>query len=614
MKIRHYLSILLSICWILFLVGCDQASDSSMKANFKTEPSGENLHLRVNAPGTIQSILIEVRATEVDTEGFGSSFNILSNRKVIYRDSFEDNDDVLIAIQPGVIEVSVYAFASIIPVTGITDLDEALYFGKTEAVTVGVGEEKEVPVSMLAAVNVTISNMQVAQTTDGDYAVAFQTDQELPAGTSIQVLYNDENPDFLEFAEANNQTVNTEISGSSHAVALTSGTIPYFVKVEIDSTSDQNFYRGAETTICDTCASLPLVIYDRKIAAVDDTDLSQGIIKTWKTTKSSGGTAYFSKGFFDQIFATKQVNMGYALESLGIYHLDKPIFYNPDDTASATGLGSSCTNVSGVACIEISPNAESNAPDDFFDEVDVLISTQITQDLTTFAYFPNTAECSEELSRLGQDCSRIPRVGGFFIENDQLFLDVFLGENSRLEFYTKEAGINSTPVASVTLNFPVPNTTGGVAQTAGIDYKTLLPDLTTNYFGRVVNDEFEGSLLDFNVPNWVDTSGFETAQAFAPFENLARMEASSTSYYSLELQAGQTYTIALEGFQGSANLWEVYLINSSQTVVKSLSNDLLGSELPEKTSFTITPEESGTYYLKLVNPLFVPLDFILTIE
>ncbi|MBF0287814.1 MAG: hypothetical protein HQM14_08350 [SAR324 cluster bacterium] len=613
MKIRYFISIFLSLCWILFLFGCDQASDSSMQASFKATPSGENLYLRVNAPETVQSILIEVRATEVDTEGFGSSFNILSNRKVIYRDSFEDNDDVLIAIQPGVIEVSVYAFSGIIPVTGITDLDAALYYGKTEAVTVGVGEEKEVPVSMLTAVNVSISNMAVTEV-DGNYALQFQTDQELPAGTHIQVLYNDENPDYLEFAEENNQTVSTETSGSSHTVSLTSGTIPYFVKVEIDSTSDQSFYRGTETKICDTCGSLPLVIYDRKIAAVDDTALSQGIIKTWKTTTYSGASAYFSKGFFDQIFATKQVASGYALANLGIYQLDAPIFYNPSDSASATAVGSSCANVAGSSCAEISANAESNAPAGFFDEVSVLISTQITQDLTTGAYFANTAECSEELSRLGQDCSSIPRVGGFSIENDQLFLDVYLGENSRLEFYTKESGLSSTPVASVALSFPVPDTTGGVAQTAGIDYKTLLPDLTKNYFGRVVNDNFEGSLLDLNVANWADTSGVGTAETFAAFVNVETIEANSVRYYSLDLQAGQTYTIAIEGLKGAVNLWEAYLINSSQMVVKSLSNDLLGSEMPEKTSFAVTPETSGTYYLKLVNPLTGSLPFILTVE
>ncbi|MBF0276167.1 MAG: hypothetical protein HQM13_00190 [SAR324 cluster bacterium] len=616
MNIRNFSILFLFLCGAAVFVGCQPANESSMKASLQVSPSAEQLRLRVSAPETIQSILVEVRATDVDTEGFGNLFNILTNSKVIYRDDFANEEDVLVAIQPGTIEVSVYAFSTVIPVTGITDVNEALYFGKTGSVTVGVGEEKEVAVNMLNAVNVSISNLTLA-IVNNQYSIQFDTDQSLPTGTSIEISYNGENPDFLEFAEDYNQVISTEISGSSHSVALTtSGITPYFFKVSIDSSDEQNIYRGSDSEFCEVCGSLPLVIYDRKIAYVDETDLTQGIIKTWKTTSYSGGTAYFSKGFFDQIFVTKQFASGTAVENLEIYNLEQAAFYDPYD-ASVADCASS-------ACLTIGPETASNAPADFYDEMKVLISTQITQDFSNYPssvpFFPNTAECTEDLSRLGQDCTRIPRVDTFFIENDQLFLDVFLGENSRLEFYSKSTGLTSPPVASVDLSFPIPDTSGGKARSAGINYRELLPDLSVNYFGRVVNDEFEGSLLDFNVVHWAEMSGIEQAQPFvqkvlSSFDDLSEIAANSVDYLSMDLQAGQSYQITVEGDASAANLWEFYLIaQDQQTIVKSFGNALLGADLPEKTSITVTPAESGTYYLKIANPLVFPLLYFVTVE
>lgn len=609
MKVRSYL-ILSCLFGILFLVGCQPAKDSSMTAKVQTSPSAESLRLRVSAPQTIESILVEVRTTDVDTTGFGNLFNILSNRKVFYRDAFEE-EDILIAIKPGTIEVTVYAFAEQIPVTGKTDVDKSLYFGKTEAVTVTVGEEKEVVVQMLRAVNVSIANLAIVLT-DGQYSVEFETDPALPAGTDIRVLYNAENPDFLEYVEENNQVISAKVSGSRHTISLPSSEVtPYFVKVEIDSSDSEKFYRGSRNKFCDVCGLLPFAIYDRQIAFVDETSLSQGIRKFWKTTTYSWGIGYFSKSFFDQIFLTKQIAAAtppnaakLALANLGIYQIKEPAFYHPNDASVA--------DCSASACMTFAPSTESNAPSDFYDDLTVLISTQVTQhnDLQLgLPYYPNTADCTEELSRLGQDCAKIPRVNKFFLEKDRLFLDVFLGEGSRLEFYKKETGLTGTPVASVELNFPVPNTTGGVAQTSGIDYQNLLPDLNTNYFGRVVNNEFQGSLLDLNVSNWTDRSGISGAQVYAPTVTvggvyMSQIQPRTSIYYTWELEAGKTYTVTIEGFKGLANLWEFYLIApDQQTILKSFGNNLLGADLPEKTSITVTPTESGTHYLKITNPL-----------
>ncbi len=610
MKARFGGKGLIIILGLFLFFGCQSIEEVSTSSEDALTRSSPNLRLRIAAPAEVQSVMVEVRAIEVDTGGFGSSFDILQSQEVIPRDEFETTEEVVIAIQPGTVEVRVYAFATEISPLGTDNVNDAIYFGQTESFSVGVGEERSITVEMFEAQNIEFQNVEIVQTGD-QYSVQFQTSQSLPADTEIQILYNNVNPDFLEFAEQENESVTANISGDNHSVLLSSTTIPSFAKIELSAIAGGQILRGETTVFCavSVCGSLPLALYDRKIALVDDTSLTQGLTTSWKTTSLSSSGVYFSKSFFDQLFLLQQIGAGFSTESLGIYRAGQVSFdpANPGSLALCPGS----------ACLQISPTTitDSGAPANFFDDVQVVMSTQVTQDLTNGAFYPNTANCTEDLSRLGQDCSRVPRVDTFFLEDNRLFMDVFLGTNATLEFYLK-TDVASGPVTSLALNLPEPDTAGGKVRSTGIDYQTVLNNLGADYLGRVVNDSFAGSWLDLNVSNWVDFSGTINALTTLPtLSNIGQIQGGSTLYYAITLEAGRSYDIKIEGAGGALNLWEAYVIApDAQTILKSLGLSLLGSNIPEKTSITVTPTSTGVHYLKLVNPLVFPLLFIVEVE
>lgn len=603
---------ILAVCATILLGGCQSADKQQDERTPYSLKDDTAIKLRLNAPNSVQSILVEANALDVDTTGFSSSFNILNTRKVIYSKDFGSIDDVLVAIQPGRVQVNVYAFANEISVLGDADLNQANYFGKTDPFQVGVGEEKFVDVNMRKSVNVKIADLRITGKS-GNFILQLQTDSVLPANTQLTVLYNDENPDFLNFAEKNNRKETFTIQGSNHSLNLNSANLtPYFVKVSVSYQDDKAVYRGDGNAFCTSsvCGDLPNAIYERKIASLDSTNLSTGIKIAWKTTNKSGSSIYFSKNFFDQISLTKAITSGYDLTSLNIFSLNQTIFYDPAKPTEICSAG---------ACATIAKNdllATSNAPANFLDDVKVLITSQVTQNLTDFAFFANTADCTESLSRLGQDCSRIPRVNSFFIENDQLYLDIFLGNDSKLNIYPASNGLKGGATTTIPLTFANADSSGKTAaRTQGIDLRSLA-STTGNYFGQVSNAEFQGSILNLNIQTWLDHSGIEKALKTLPtLDNVATIKARTTQYFSLDLVASKSYTISIEGLKGAANFFEVLLIAPDQkTIVKSMADPLLGSGVIEKNSLTVTPSQSGSYILKVANPIATDLYFILSVQ
>lgn len=636
------LSGFLTMCLFFVLSGCNDSTIETKDISI-ADDSSQNLRLRVSAPDQIESILVEAKAVDVDLQS-SNSFKILENKKVIYRDEFSQSDEVILAIKPGKVQVKVYAFSDIIPVSGNTELDSALYYGTAET-EVGEGEETLVVVDMAIAINVEILDPRIAKEGD-DYILRFDTSVNLPEDISVDVLFNSASPDYLEYGASQNQKISVESSGSQHEINLGNSVKPFFTSISISSRKENGIYNASSQVFCgDDCGYAPLAVYDREISLLNNTDLSGGVQLTWKTTTKSGNSFYFSNSAFDSVFIQRMFYTGYPLENTGIYHLNVGTVFDPDDPPVEN-------NGKTVGMINSDNLSDSTAPEVFFKDLDTVWTMPFAQSFgegTFGQIYPNAVDCVDNLNRLGQDCSRIPRVLKHFIENGNLILEIYLNESSQelqMEFFRRDDGTLGEPVKTITLELDLSTLSNGIVQTEGINYAEILPDLTTKYFARVKNDEFNSNLLDLTVPAWVDHADTESAIELPDEESIQMVSKEGSVYFSLNLEKDVACAIGLEGADYLPNLMEGYLLEeenlqlitstiedlrpigisaslgqitdkemlTNQEQESDMSSDYLDLLILRSREVTkkmvVTPTKSGKYYLKIHNPTSDDLYFI----
>lgn len=606
MKVKNYLYAFF-ILGLVLLVGCQAEDDSSKKSSVSAEPTEETVRLRINAPSTVQSILVSTVNTDVDTSSFADAFAIPKNHKVVHQDEFASDDGVLLAIQSGTVQVRIYAFSNVIPATATVDnydLSTAIYFGKSGEETVIQGQEKEIHIDAYQAINVAISDVSVAKGTS-NYTISFKTDENLPNVPST-IFHNDNTPDDLDFGKDRNVSTAVSLDGTTHQKSVSSSKTPYFTKIEIESLKGDKYYLGTYKKFCETCEDYPFVIYNRQIAFLNNANVNQGVVRSWKATTDSIASVYFSKNRVDQHFVIRQDTA--TLARLGIY-LHDSVLKQSADVALRTDINP--TNIT----------QQTNAPSNFFDNTEVMfvLAKSYSTGYTPTVYFADTADCYEDLSTFGQKCGNgnVPILIVTQVHNNQLIIQ---GEGALpLEFNIyPQANAPNNVVRRYTLD----DNSRPSKWTFSIPYSDL--DSNTNYFAQLSNDTYKGNWIEMDVANWSDFSGTTNATVIdttstSTTEGELSVKGSSNAsiYYSFDVGSSNTYSLDVrrKAVKNGAlnNLWDAYVINSQNEVKQSSLRRLAGFSETHPEKFAYTFPESGKYYLKLINPLQESLDYSITL-
>lgn len=609
---KNYLWVLLAAL-VALLVACQpQNDDEKLDESLETQ----ELRLRINAPDSIQTLLVSADAQEVSTTTFSNAFNVLANDKLVQRSEFETTNEVVIAITPGTVQISVAAFPNALSTATGASLADATYYGQTEEFEVGVGEQKTVTVYMKKLIYADLENATTSISGD-ELLLSFESDYSFPEGTPITVSFNDDGPSQLELVSSLNQTIDYVIEGTSHSLSLggsdgyvvsDSETVKqYFSKAEINHETDDTYYLGTTGTVfCTVCGDLPNRMYDLVYSYIDAEDFTQGFQASFKTTNPSVTNVFFGKTFIDQLFILSVLNSEASLEDFNIYQLND----DQGDLASysfdRTDPPDSCD---GGICVSITPSANSNAPANFFDGSPIIYQylTELA-DESEQSYFPNTAECAEAGETLGQFCPQFPRILQVDIANDQLQV-VIVAESTEatLKVYDVAGGLNQSAQKEVTLNFTDSVTDGIDTKTSNaVDLSSLFTDSSTNY---VIQLEAEGFASNPVMVWWQYLSvrtGLDTAQVFEGSASATLPAIQGVAILQWDLTAGEETKLLLGGEESGLHMFEAYIVAPDQSSLVAASNyTLLGSSVPKIRQLVFTPTQSGTHYIILGNPYSV---------
>lgn len=602
---RNYMGILwimLALSLSLALAACDSAKQSPQNST-SLEDSELRLNLR-SVPSGVQSVMVTVNVTDLDTSNFDDSFNILSNHKVVSAAELEKSNEVTLAVRAGTIDVEVYAYNYVVAGLSLSNPDPPvnsglLYYGKTQVV-VAVSEIKTAVVNLLAAQSVNIQNLTLIQQEDF-YAVQFATDIELPTNTPATIRYNNTNPDHLTLSE-NNEEQAVSLTGTSHEVSLInnqpdSPITPHFLSITFADIVNDVYYVGSTQTICpeDVCGTTPRMAYDFDASYMDNSTLENGLRVNFRTTTASNSRLYFSARQFDAGVLQRLLTEGVDLSTVGIYQSNATQTYPVTEVPDP-----SCGDES---CFELKPANidQTTAPSGFFDALDTLHLYALITDNTTGEYYPEGTRCFVDLEVVGQLCGTIPRILNYGFSDGQLVLNVINGTDTQLQFYPVANGLDGTPAASVSLS--IQSSTSTYQTTEAVDYTSVLSDLTVDYYALLASDTQQGSFVylpisQFSAGSDADSQPFLAAEA----SEAVNLEAGSSQLYQVQVDSSATLQFELSQTASNEPLELIILEQDGQTVAAYQStNMLLGNNFGTLT-LSVTPASAGVYYVKVVNP------------